>query len=270
MRTHRRKWVEVLCFVWLGMCSALVFYTNSRTGLASALAALFLVGGIYVIRNWRKAKREVVLRILGMILAIAVTLPTTIYAFRGCYMVTEWTRSVLTSTTVSNTNVNKGGVGSFFEYAKIKTKIADRDMDSISAGRTSIWKAYLSNSNLFGSDVEESFFIESRHVSYSTAHMVWITYAFRHGFVCAAIWLAYTLITGLIALVYAWRNGRGDPWALLPLAITVVFAITALLASINTPYSYVITTYYYVIQTWMLGKGFKKGSKNNEETISEN
>ena len=269
LRQHRRKWVGALCFVWLGMCSALIFYTNSRTGLASAVVAFFVVLGVYLVREWRKAKKEVLLRILCMVLSIAVMLPTTIYLFRGGYMVSTWMRDVLTVETVTDTDVNQGGVGSFFEYAKTKTKITDKDMDAISTGRTSIWKAYLSHSALFGSDVEESFFVESRNANYSTAHMIWITYAFRHGYVCAAIMLLYTLVMGVLSLVYAWR-GRGDPWSLLPLAITVVFGITSLLASINTPYNYILTIYYYFIQTLLIGKGFKKDRKKDEKTVPEN
>ena len=184
MRKHKRKWVEVLCFVWLGMCSALIFYTNSRTGLFSTLVAFAVVAGMYIIREWREHKKEVLLRILAMVLCIAVMMPTTIYIFRGCYKYSEWLRELTTFDFISDTDVNnEGGFKSFFEYAKLKTEIADKNMEDISAGRTAIWKAYLSNSTLIGSQVEESFFVESRNHNYSTAHMVWITYAFRHGFI---------------------------------------------------------------------------------------
>ncbi|MBR2152199.1 MAG: hypothetical protein IJ944_02795 [Clostridia bacterium] len=270
MRKHHRKWVGVLNFILFGMCSALIFYTNSRTGLLSALAALFLIGFLYIVREWRKNKKEVSLRVLSMILSIAVMLPTTIYLFRGCYNATGWFREIASFISVSDTDVdNKGGFGSFFEYAKLKTEIADKDMDAISTGRTAIWKAYLSHSSFFGSDVEESFFVESRNSNYSTAHMVWITYAFRHGYICSAILLLYSIIMFFVSLAFAWKR-KGDPWSFLPLAITVVFMVTALVASINTPYSYMLTICYYFIQTWLIAKGVKKGSQENEETISEN
>lgn len=269
-RKHHHKWAEILSFVWFGMCSALIFYTNSRTGLISALGALFLVGGLYIIREWFKAKKEVTIRVLCMFLAVVVMLPTTIYILRGCYNGTGWLREMASFISVSDTDVeNPGGLGSFFEYAKLKTEIADKDIDALSTGRTSIWKAYLSHSSLFGSDVEEAFFVESRNSNYSTAHMVWITYAFRHGYICAAILLLYSLIMSFLALFYAWRK-KGDPFSLLPISITVVFMITSLVASINTPYSYMLTICYYIIQTPIICKSIKKGPKDNEKNISEN
>jgi hypothetical protein len=203
-----------------------------------------------------------------MILSVVLMLPVTIHVFHGSYQFSMWVREITTSSAVSGTDVNQGGLGDFFEFAKLKTEINDKDIEAISTGRTAIWEAYLTNSDLFGNNVEESFFIESRHASYSTAHMVWITYAFRHGFICAGIWLVFTVISGLLALRYAWKR-KGDPWAFLPLAISIVFGITALLASINTPYSYVLTMYYYFVQTLLLSKGFKR-SKKHEEIVSQN
>ncbi len=269
MRKHKRKWVEVLCFILLGMCSALIFYTNSRTGLFSAIAVFMVVGIIYIFREWRTCKKEVMLRILAMILCVSVMLPTTIYIFRGCYKYSGWLRELTAFEFVSGTDANEGGFASFFEYAKQKTEIADKNMDEISTGRTAIWKAYLSNSTFIGSEVEESFFVESRNHNYSTAHMIWITYAFRHGYICSVILFLYSIIMCGVAFVYA-RKGRGDPWTLLPLAITIVFLITSALASINTPYSYMLTICYYFVQTWLIGKGIKKGPEDNEKAISEN
>ncbi len=262
LRTHRKRWILILHYLLLGICGTLIFYTNSRTGQMAAILALIAAFGLSLLRDWSRAKGKILLKLLCVVLVLAVTLPTTVHLFRAG---NQFVRSLASlSQSESGTDV-KGDFSTFLEHNNLKNQTEGKDMEAMSTGRIGIWREYLKASTLFGSDTPEQFWIESRQAYYSTAHMTWITYAFRHGFICAGLFLAYNLMMGVAAVVFAWRN-KGDYLALLPLTVTVVFGVASLLASVNTPFNYMVTIYYYFVQTPLLVKGFKE-DKNHDQTV---
>ncbi len=270
LHKHKNKWVDWAYYIVFGMCGALVFCTNSRTGQLAALVAFISILGLYALRDWKVQGKRIAKQAVCMVLAIVVMFPCTIYMFHGLRRVGSL---VYTPPSQGETETDIGeeeiGIGGFLEYNSAKNEIGAKNVDEISTGRVSIWKEYLTHSTWFGSGEKEEFFVASRNADYSTAHMTWITYAFRHGYVCAILFLIYCLLAGAIAIRFAYKR-KGNLWALLPLAISIVFGITSLLASINTPFSYMLTMYYYFVQTFLITKLVTKEPNEHEEIVSEN
>ncbi len=257
LRPHQKKWILAVHMLLLGMCGTLIFYTNSRTGQVAALLAFAVVFGFAFVRDFKDSKKAILFKLLCAALAFVIMLPATVHVFRAGNRVASTFMSSYQSET--DTDV-RGSFRTFLEHNKLKTQTAGKDVSAMSTGRTDIWQEYLKESTLFGSDTPEEFWIESRQAYYSTAHMTWVTYAFRHGYVCAVLFLLYNISMGVVAVKYAFKRKK-DYLALLPLSITLVFGVAALLASINTPFNYMVTIYYYFVQPTLLVKGLKEDEK---------
>ena len=263
LRSHRQKWILGVHYLLLGISGTLIFYTNSRTGQLAAILAWLCIFGLSFVRDWKFAKKALLIKMLCSVLILAAMMPTTIHLFRAGNQVAN---AVFFSSGSETPTDAKGSFSTFLEHNNAKTQMKGKDASSMSTGRVDIWKQYLGESHLFGSDVPENFWIESRQAYYSTAHMTWVTYAFRHGYICSALFLAYNIMMGMVSVVYAWKR-KGDYLSFLPLTVSVVFAIAALLASVNTPFCYMVTIYYYFVQAPLLVKGFKEDN-NDDETVA--
>lgn len=252
---------RLISCVLLGACAALIFYTNSRTGQLAAVCTLVLVAGVGLVSRPGKAKKQFALQVLCAVLLMGLMLPATVYVIRGGNQVGAWAADVVDSlfrepgeeapSGPSAPDTGGGSLDSFLDYQGDKNQSGGTDWNAVSTGRTAIWKTYLKHSGLFGSGREERFWIPERESYYVTAHMVLITYAFRHGFICALLYLGFNLLSGIQAIRYA-KAHKGEAWALLPLAVTVAFGAVSVLASVNTPFQYMITTCYYLVQAPLL------------------
>jgi len=245
--SHTRKWMYGVYLLLLGLCAGLLFYTSSRTGQFSAVIAYIFVVIFALVRDFRRLKWKILLKFLCSVLAIVAMLPSTLYIVRAGNTVFgevdgyNWRQMLMSS---------EDGFESLFGDSSISSSL-ELTADSITTGRVSIWKEYLSHATWYGSGAEERFWVESRHATYSTAHMTLVTYAFRHGYVCAALYLAFNIIMGLRAIRFAWRR-KGDYFALFPLVIALIYGMVFLFESVNTPFNHMITIFYYFIQAPLL------------------
>lgn len=248
MRKDLSKHGRVLCCVVTGMCFAMIFYTNSRTGQLAAIVALLVAFAVMAFAERHTFSRKDAVRMLCVVLAIAVMLPVTVHLIRGGNIVAATVKELfLPNEPLPPTGDTPPSLDSFLDYTGDKLETGNKDLNAISTGRINIWKVYLQESSLFGTGKEERLWIESRGEYYVTAHMTLLTYAFRHGFVAALLFLVFNLLSGIRAIRFALEH-RGEAWALLPLAVTVAFGAVSVLASVNTPFSYMITIYYYFVQ----------------------
>lgn len=273
---------RILDYILLGFSSALILYTNSRTGQLSQIVVILFVGMTFLYSNRDKLKEKIFKVLIPVAFVMLLAIPTTIEVLKfGNSCGSRIVAFVEQKTEVNNSEqsqesdtVGQGGEAleqepagevtdneevqgaeGFLDYNQQKTDIAGKDVDAISTGRVSIWKEYIKKVKLFGNGEEEKFWIESRQAYYTTAHMTPLTVAFRFGAVCAAVYVLCLVLSGLKAIQYG--GSSKEAYRLLPLAITMAFGVTSMLASINTPFSYMITMYYYYIQTVLISKSEK-------------
>ncbi|MBR6549086.1 MAG: O-antigen ligase family protein [Clostridia bacterium] len=257
--SHVKKWVYLLYLPVLGLCAGLLFYTGSRTGQYSAVISYVLVVGFALVRDFKVLKWKILLKFVCCAVAIVAMLPTTLYVVRagntvlGGVETYNWRQMLLNSEDSFESLFGSDGDGNAFEITA----------DSITTGRVSIWKEYLKHSTWYGSGQQEKFWVESRHMNYTTAHMTLVTYAFRHGYVCAALFLLFAVVMGIRALIFAWKR-KGDYFALFPLMISLIFGMAFLFESMNTPFSHMLTIFYYFVQAPLL---VSFGSKKKQEAM---
>lgn len=234
----------------LGVCGALVFYTNSRTG---QLCVILVFGMTLFFYTWKKKKAwtdVLIKQVFPVLVATLVMVILVPHIFGFTYTISEKIVGLsdlegeLGDKNILFTSIKKNGEG--FD-------VAGKTLDTYSAGRVSIWKEYLKNITLFGSGKEEKFWIGTRNSYYTTAHMTALTFAFRSGAICGVIYVLYVALSGIKTLKLVWKY-EADEYTLFLLGITVSFIITSSLASINTPFACTLTIYYYFVQTWIMKK----------------
>jgi hypothetical protein len=257
---RKKSWYGLIYLLLLGICFALIFYTNSRTGQLAAILCFLLVGGVALVREKKANRKNTAFRLLAIVLAVGGMLPLTVYLFHGGNLLGQ----AMFAASPSQSGVS--GLNTFLEYNNVKMEMATQGVETMSTGRVNIWKAYLSHSHFFGNGMTERFWIDGREAFYSTAHMTFITFAFRHGYFCGLLFAGFVACSAWLSVRFALRR-KESPWSLLPLAVTIVYFVATMLASINTPFYYIVTVYYYLVQAPLLIKS-EKGQNQNEKIIS--
>lgn len=273
---EKNKIKNIVCAIGLGICAALIFYTNSRTGQLAAILSFVVTIILFVLQDLKQWKQRILYKILPIIVVTILCIPTTVYVIQvgnelgrivtsGLQEKPEAAPSDEGSPEAEppveespetetpdegSSETTNSGAESFIEFNEHKTDTETKNLDDVSTGRVSIWKAYLENVEIFGSGKEEKFWIESRDAYYTTAHMMPLTLAFRYGWICAVIYLIYNVLAGIEAIKFGLK--KKNVYALLPIAITIGFGVTSVLASINTPFVYILTMYYYFVQSVLI------------------
>lgn len=238
-----------LCIA-LGLDSALLYYTNSRTGLFAAILCLLICSICHLHRMDKQILKILKMHIFPMVLAIVIFIPSTLYVLAMPQKIYKmWIPSGNTK------NIGQDGsddsvidISGFTQKNRKKTTVIDKNIDQVSSGRISIWRAYIKRLNLTGHDISDRFFIEERASDNGTAHMLVLEYAYRSGIVAGVLYLAFNIWGAIRAIRLAWKK-KVDSYLLAPLALTVIFGVISGLSSVGTPFLYMSTMYYYFYNT---------------------
>lgn len=133
------------------------------------------------------------------------------------------------------------------EVNKKKNDTEGKTLDDVSTGRLSIWKEFAKHVRLFGVEEFSGYYVESQGQSFNTAHNTPLEYAVHSGLICAVCYFLFNLLAGLKSIRFALWN-RMDGYELLPFVITIAFGIISMLASLKTPFYYMISMYYFFAQ----------------------
>ena len=245
--------------VLIGVVMTMTFYTNSRTGQLAILSALLFSSVLYLLNNRKNLAKRVLLNILPVILSFFMFLPTPVYIFQGVgavsRIVSETVSGLLTdekaetppSEVTETPPSGPHGIQGFLEVNERKTSTEGKTLDSVSTGRLSIWKEFAKHVRLFGTDEPVNYYIESRGQYYSTAHNTPLEYAVHSGLFCGILYLLFNLLAGLKAVWFALRHPE-KAYSLLPLIVTIAFGVCFMLESLKTPFTYMISMYYFFVQ----------------------
>ena len=265
--------------VLLGLAGAMLFYTNSRTGELAILCAWLFGGILYVWANRQNLRGILLKRILPVILSLLVLIPATVYLFIAVRPVSNRlsTAAYTAITAVMRPSQNDGqepgtpeddqnqegsdGLQGFIQKTEQKGAVADKSIDAYSTGRLSIWQVFASHARLFGTEPPYNYYVEARDTYYTTAHNTQLDYAVHSGWICGLLFLLFNILAGLKSLYYAHKcalhtqlnsvqtqGDQGTLYALLPFMVTIAYGVCSVLGSLNTPYYYMISMYYFFVQ----------------------
>ena len=237
-----------LCII-LGLDSALLYYTNSRTGLLAAILCSLVCCICHLHSKDEELLKILKTHIIPVVLAVALFIPSTLYIIAMPQKVYKMlaTSGIDESVELNNKTNDSDDIvldiSGFIKKNRQKTTVIDKDIDQISSGRISIWRAYIQRLNLTGHDTSERFYIKERASDNRTAHMLILEYAYRSGLLAGVLYLIFNIWAGVRAVRLAWYD-KGS-YILAPISITIIFCVISGLASVGTPFLYMCTMYYY-------------------------
>lgn len=225
----------LLLYTLMGFDITLLFYTMSRTGEVAAIICLVVMLVAYIFNHIKELKRIITHCILPIIISIAILLPTTLYIFRFCHV---------SGLNFANNNVT---INEIFSVSEKRIETGGKTVDGYLSGRASIWKVFSEHIKLFGNGEKEAFFVPARNQVYPTAHNMFLEYAFRYGYVCAAIFLLYVVWSGIKSLIFAFKKGS-NAYSPLPMAMAILFFGESMVASLNDVFVHFVTLSYLLVQ----------------------
>lgn len=233
---HPTFWVDL---VLLGITYAFIQYSNSRTGQLAIMVSMVSTGIILLIIEKKQFFKTCVTHVGPVLLSLLLFFWATIYISCGIQRVVD-PDNALTAEEIR---------GSIAGRQEVKNDL-DRSFEQVSSRRNTIWAAYLKNIGFWGHSLEERFTYECRGqiVENGTAHMTILEYAYKFGTLSGVFLLAFNLIAGIKSIFYAVRKPK-DRWTLMPLMMSLAFGVTSMVASVVSPFLYVITLFYFFVQT---------------------
>lgn len=245
--------------ILLGICTALIYYSNSRTGMLAILLPFILSALLLFICNYHYFLKTVIRCFLPVMLSAAIFIPSTVYIFQIPQIVFHEI-SVLTGQ-LEQTEPSSVSPPALDILEEIQDKTAlkvegeGRTLDRYSSGRLSIWKGYLKNLSFWGhSNKEKLFFsVEGIEVYVSSSHMVILEFAYQYGILAGLFFLIFNLNAGIKSISYAVRRPQ-DYFAIFPFMVSITFGVISLFATVDSSFSYMIVFYYYLVQCPLIQK----------------
>lgn len=265
LQEHQHLWKRIVGLLLLGFCGGLLYYTTSRSGQIAAICTFAFTGILFVFRSKSGIAKRILYRFLPVILSLVILIPGTLYVMRfsnrGMTAITGAVESifsgnVLHPTTPGETTdpTESTAPEDIIDFNTIKDSnkdrysASDKDFNRLTTGRADIWKAFWEKTTMWGTAEKPEFDIESMNRTYSNPHMTPLLFAYQYGWICAAIYLLFNILSGFKSISFAWKN-KSDSCALLPFAITITYGVIFLLETVNTPFVHMITFAYFLIQT---------------------
>lgn len=278
-KKNKRDYVFLLsCY---GLNSALLYYTNSRTGLLAVILShgfsIILLLIIYKGAFWKLYAK----RIVALVLSIILFIPTTVFVFQlpgfgvsSIQNIAHQLETVLTpgADPASSADPDQNEKSPFTTAADAfesiqntwtaKTTTDGKGLVRISSGRIDIWKGFLLHLRFTGHAKSDTFTnaVEGEEHTSGTAHMMILQYAYQFGILAGVCFLGINLIAGIKSILYALKFGKHEIITLFPFLISIAYGVVSLLSSIGS-FTVLIGLYYFLVQTPLIKKNL--GGQSN-------
>lgn len=241
-------WKRSKDYLFTGTAIAIIFCTNSRTGLLSAIGACCAGFVMACIISGRERIWALIGRGIIVVCCVAVCIP-------GIIIGSSLVRSILPESPGSSSNDNWIKPGEILEQIDVINQDkyeSDVSINQLTTGRWQIWKSYLAEIGLWGHDVDYRFSVNlgpeyeyKGELILPTAHMTILQFAYNYGFLAGAGYFLLNVIGGLKSLRFAWIK-RGKAYNIFPTVMAIAFAGVSLFSSCVNSMIYIITFYYYI------------------------
>lgn len=121
---------------------------------------------------------------------------------------------------------------------------------------------------LFGTDEQVNFYVESRGCNYTTAHNTPLQFAVHSGLFCGILYLLFNLLAGLKAVWFALSHPE-KAYSLLPLIVAIAFGVCSMLESLKTPFTYMISMYYFFVQAPLMVTAAQKQPAGSPPAVKQ-
>lgn len=249
-----------------GICTALLLYTGSRTGILELVVVAVGAAVVSFFRLCRRGKVYLLRNALLIVASVFLFFHTTMYGLQYGYRAK--TEVVTSIQGIISPTPNDGNDDPLLPDSSQQTRPEDsadlindrfdtdgKNLSQFSTGRIQIWKGYAAQLNLFGhpDSGTVSFFVGDTEKIYHTTHMTILQIAYENGIIAGALYLLFNLTAGIYSLIHALRH-KNDPYAIVPLLISLAYGVYSLLANTVSSFWYICTLMYYLAQSPIMVK----------------
>lgn len=230
---ERKK--QILYIIMASICFILVLYTASRTGLLACSCAFisYITLKILSLKKNHINTKKMLKCVMIIFVCVVILAPLMI---------------IIINLNADTTEIdNKNAIENIMDSNINKLQSEGKTLSQYSSGRIDIWKEYLNELNFSGHDSDYRFFVEARGTYNSTAHMTCLQVAYDSGIISGVLYITFSVSAGIIAMVRYIREPK-EEWLIIIL-LSISFGVISMLASVGMSYIYIITLFYYLMQT---------------------
>ncbi|EDS71886.1 hypothetical protein ANASTE_01590 [Anaerofustis stercorihominis DSM 17244] len=218
-------------YIWLyyAVCGLSLMFSVlsvSRTSILSILITTIFFIIFYFKVNIVNNKKKLILNMITIILIfISFSILGLSINKSISNLSTEYTTNKTNDSTkklIKNKNVTKTN-------AFDRLKIEDKDLNTISSGRLTIWKYYLKHINLIGNKVIKTVYVKDLNLKVYGAHNTPLDIAYRTGVINGVVWLIIEIFTGLKALIFVFGKKYKEPYYLFMSMSIIIFCVYSML-----------------------------------------
>lgn len=250
--------------VAFGICVALLLYTGSRTGLLELAATLLVAAVVSLIRLHKHKKlyffRNILLITVSVFLFFYATLYVLQFGYSAKTSIVSFVQSVLVETPDDNPLPSTPSLPTIrpedsADLIGDRLDTEGKDLNHASTGRLQIWTGYVKQLNLFGHQDSGTvtFRYNGTEKTYHSTHMTVLQIAYENGIITGILYLVFNLTAGIYSLVHALRH-KDDPYAMIPLLVSVAYGVYSLLANTGISFWYLGALMYYLVQFPIMAK----------------
>lgn len=260
---ERIGWKMVWDMLLVAVAAALLYYTNSRTGVLAVIVAL--AGGVcmYLLTHGIRQNGKCLILLAVTAVMVWVSITNLVYVFQlrseidfpyyynalaGEFYSTKATNDHAEKPNQSNGKKqnDRFDVSGFNDRMQYKGTTENKTMDQYSTGRISIWMAYAKDLNWTGHAKTPKVHIDWLYQDISSTHMTILQIAYESGIPAGIFYFLLNIGTGLVTIWFAWKN-RKEHYAALPLMVTLAFGVMSMLGSSGVSLWYLETFCYYIV-----------------------
>lgn len=258
---EKRLRTKIKPLIGLGTTVAFILFSASRTAILSNL----IVFAVWLIAKFLFEQKEngvqaiirtVMMRLLPLVLAIALSLPVSFGLIKGATTVVYTTLSHFNLLPEEYAYLDPT-LGNQLDVLARRMETDGKDADQLSTHRTLIWKAFSSRILPFGHE-RGKIYVHEYGVA-GTAHNSIIQIAYDSGMGTVLFYFAINAYTGFRAVLYYLRRRKTDSHALFPLLMMPGYLATSLLASCYAPFAYGVALAYWLVQAPLFEKKLTSG-----------
>lgn len=254
--SHSRKGHLFFNIILAGVACALLIYSNSRAGMLSAIVAFLAYIVLQCIKRTKKKelfKRIAVIVLVSIVSYFAVS---WVFSLRQYLPIPAYDNIEHKFYYLSDDLEWDNALEQISQRNSQKMNVTGKDLDAVSAGRTTIWVKYAEKLNWRGHKSQGPIYVKEfekmsgRSANVNTTHNFLLQQAYNHGIFAGIISLVLNIYGGVLAVIYALK--KDGPYSAMPLLIILAFGVVSLLESPTTSFYHLILLHYFFMHAPLL------------------
>ena len=275
---ERFNWRNCVAAVVAGFSAAMLFYTNARGGQLAAVICTVAMLIFTAVTKRKKIVKSVIGQVLPLVLAIAIAIPSCVSVFAFGFNLknghilqadkpsvgevtvppteaptTPPTEAPTTPPTEAPTAPPVGDALQDILDRQEERVNTGGDLDTITSGRVSLWKAYAKELQFLGHREDHQVLGANGKPIKMSSHLTLLQISYEYGALTGVFYLIFNLFAGVLSLIFAIKN-KMKGYSAFPVMIAIGYAVVYMVEWVFSPISGVMSFAYIIMQVPFMWK----------------